>query len=71
MIGVVEKDAGGTLFASWRESSAQVPRSMDQVVEVIPLRDGEDGGCSVPGGCTLLPGPVSYTHLTLPTILLV
>ena len=37
----------------------QVPRSMDQVVEVIPLRDGEDSPRRVlcPGGRTLLPAP--------------
>ena len=37
----------------------QVPRSMDQVVEVIPLRDGEDSPRRVlcPGGRPLLPAP--------------
>ena len=37
----------------------QVPQSMDQVVEMISLRDGEESPRRVlcPGGRTLLPAP--------------
>ena len=55
----VEKDASGTIFASWRRSSASWldRRTRWSRCSTSWATRIARGGCSVPGGCTLLPAP--------------